>query len=53
MFTELKQKTFEQILEATSQQDAVMAYYYLDENNEVRSENLAQFPQMGEIGQTS
>ena len=27
--------TFEQILNVTSQQEALMAYYYLDDNNEV------------------
>ena len=33
--------TFEQILEATSHQDAVIAYYYLDSNNQVSMRILA------------
>lgn len=31
--------TFEQILNVTNQHDAVMAYYYMDDNNEVCSFN--------------
>lgn len=32
--------TFEHILQVTAHHEAIMAYYYLDENNKVTQDNL-------------